>query len=173
MTVSVAGRLLVAQPTLPDPNFFRSVVYVVDHNAEGAFGVVLNRPTTTPVILVLPEFADVVTEPGVFFEGGPVGEDNVVGLVRDAEQVGKLADLAEITEAPDSFEGPLRLFAGYCGWAPHQLDVELAEGSWVVAEARDDDLFGGDAIGLWEVVLRRQGGAIGRMSLFPEDLSVN
>lgn len=66
---SAGGRLLVAQPTMVDPNFHRTVVFVIDHGEDGAFGVVLNRPTATPVVAVLAEYAPIVAEPEVFFDG--------------------------------------------------------------------------------------------------------
>ena len=177
---SAGGRLLVAQPTMLDPNFHRTVVVVIDHGAEGAFGVVLNRPTATPVVAVLAEYASIVAEPEVFFDGGPVGPDNVVGLGPDPVSVGRLVDLGSLGDVlggspDDDHQVPtqLRLFAGYAGWAPHQLDVEVADGSWLVLDATAEDLFGPRPASLWETVLYRQGGPISRIALYPEDVSLN
>jgi len=169
---SAGGRLLVAQPTMVDPNFHRAVVFVIDHNVDGAFGVVLNRPTATPVVAVLAEYASIVGEPEVFFDGGPVGPDNVVGLGPDPVSVGRLVDLGAPADT-DVEPGRLRLFAGYAGWAPRQLDIELVEGSWLVLDAVAADLFGSAPATLWETVLRRQGGPTSRLALYPEDVSLN
>lgn len=156
-----------------DPNFHRTVVFVIDHSDDGAFGVVLNRPTATPVGAVLAEYASIVGEPEVFFDGGPVGPDNVVGLGPDPVSVGRLVDLGALADAEAEPPAQLRLFAGYAGWAPRQLDVELVEGSWLVLDAVADDLFGRSPALLWETVLRRQGGATSRIALYPEDVSLN
>lgn len=86
---SLAGSLLVATPDLRDPNFSRTVVLVLAHADEGALGVVLNRPSDTPVSEVLPDWSGVTAEPGVVFFGGPVSLDSVVGLGRfEADEVG-------------------------------------------------------------------------------------
>lgn len=180
---SAGGRLLVAQPTMVDPNFHRTVVFVIDHGEDGAFGVVLNRPTATPVVAVLAEYAPIVAEPEVFFDGGPVGPDNVVGLGPDPVSVGRLVDLGSLVDVMNGTDGSdgtdaqfpsqLRLFAGYAGWAPHQLDVEVAEGSWLVLDATSEDLFGPRPALLWETVLHRQGGPISRIALYPDDVSLN
>src|SRR5262249_61884184 len=77
----LAGRLLVATPLLGDPNFRRSVVLVVeDEPDEGTLGVVLNRPTATPVEQVLESWTDLVTQPSVVFRGGPVSPNSALGL---------------------------------------------------------------------------------------------
>jgi putative transcriptional regulator len=169
---STAGRLLIATPNLGDPNFDMTIVYVLEHNPDGALGVVVNRPTETPVAMHLPEFASLVSPPDVFFAGGPVATDTVLGVGQTDEGIA-LVDLEAL--GLDSLPPPtrLRLFAGYSGWAPHQLDGELYAGSWFVVDARHDDLFGPEPRELWRSVLRRQGGRLGRLALFPDSLMVN
>lgn len=165
---STAGHLLIASPNLGDPNFDMTIVYMIEHNDEGALGVVVNRPTDTPVADHLPAFASMVSAPEVFFVGGPVSSDHVIGVGRDRERIAMI-DLDALMEgrvdSPDGF----RLFAGYSGWSPGQLEGELAVGSWFVVEAFDGDVFGPDPTELWREVLRRQGGRIGRLSLYPDD----
>src|SRR5439155_17969166 len=77
---SIRHQLLVAQPMLRDPNFNRTVVYMIEHTDDGALGVVLNRPGPVGVGEFLPEWEKVATEPRVLFKGGPVGQNSFVGL---------------------------------------------------------------------------------------------
>src|SRR3954453_18347308 len=90
---ALTGRLLVATPTLGDPNFSRTVIYVLDHDESGTLGVVVNRPTTVPGGEGLPDWQQSTTDPGVLFQGGPVALDSARGLavrpgVGDDEPVG-------------------------------------------------------------------------------------
>jgi putative transcriptional regulator len=78
--VSLTGRLLVASPALTDPNFDRTVVLLLDHSADGALGVVINRPTPVYVTEVLPPWSQLATEPPVVFQGGPVALDSALAL---------------------------------------------------------------------------------------------
>jgi putative transcriptional regulator len=176
---STARRLLVSVPTLGDPNFFRSVVFVVEHTDDGAFGVVLNQPTATRVDEVLATWAPRAAEPGVVFVGGPVQQlEAVIGLGRvgtidagDAWQplVGAVGTV-DLARDPDDVHPQLeaiRLFAGYSGWGPGQLDHELEVGGWFVVEARSGDLLTPDPAGLWRAVLRRQGGDVAVSANYP------
>ena len=134
MEESLPGRLLVATPLLGDPNFRRSVVLVVeDEPDEGTLGVVLNRPTHTPVRQVLESWTDLVTRPSVVFRGGPVSPNSALGLAivpGEDEPVGWRAldgialrsrlGLVDLDAPPQLLEGgiaSLRVFAGYAGWA--------------------------------------------------------
>jgi putative transcriptional regulator len=167
---STARRLLVSVPTLADPNFFRTVVFMIQHTDDGALGIVLNQPTETGVDAVLEAWGPYAAPPAVAFVGGPVQQhEAVIGLARvggidasDAWQplLGRVGtvDLArDPVDAHPDVEA-VRLFAGYSGWAPGQLDSELAAGGWFVVDAHPDDLLTSDPSGLWRVVLRRHGG---------------
>lgn len=169
---STAGRLLIATPNLGDPNFDMTIVYVLEHNSDGALGVVVNRPTETPVAMHLPEFAPLVSPPDVFFAGGPVAPDTVLG-VGEVDDGVALVDLEALESGSLRQPSRLRLFAGYSGWAPLQLDSELYAGAWFVVDAHDDDVFGPEPRQLWRSVLRRQGGRLGRLALFPDSLMLN
>ncbi len=169
---STAGRLLVATPNMGDSNFEMTIIYIVEHNAEGALGVVVNRPTETPIGTYLPELAEHVSPPDVFFLGGPVSPDHVIGVGRDGDHI-TMVDLDGVAEGTADRPDGFRLFAGYSGWAPGQLDGELAAGSWLVVDAFDGDVFGPDPAELWRDVLRRQGGRIGRLAMYPDSPSMN
>src|SRR5580658_3909460 len=168
------GRLLVASPQLGDPNFERTVVLLLDHGPEGALGVVLNRPTGLPVDEILDAWHDeaLAAPPGVVFRGGPVSPDAVIGLARaesdeaDESQwrlvldgVGTVDLAIAPQEQPVTVAG-IRMFAGYAGWSPDQLEGELAEGAWIVVDALVDDVFTTEADALWHDVLQRQGGKL-------------
>jgi len=168
---SVSQHLIVAAPALGDPNFDGTVVFVVDHDDDGAIGVVVNRPTETPVATHLPELAELVSSPDVFFRGGPVSPDHVIGVGRVGDKM-LVVDLAAVEAGEERTDG-LRLFAGYSGWGPGQLDTELISGAWVVVDAFDGDVLGPKPGDLWRDVLRRQGGATARLSLYPDSPSVN
>ncbi len=183
---ALTGRLLVATPTLGDPNFSRTVIYVLDHDESGTLGVVVNRPTTVPVGEVLPDWQQYATDPGVLFQGGPVALDSALGLavlpgLGDEEPVGwrRVVDglgLVDLDAPPevlvDGMAG-LRIFAGYAGWGSGQLEDELAEGAWYVVAGRAGDAFTAEPSGLWRAVLRRQGGDLAFVSTYPDDPSMN
>jgi putative transcriptional regulator len=179
---SLRGQLLVAGPALDDPNFRRTVVLVGEHGPDGAMGVVLNRPTSVTVADAVPPLAELADDGDVVHLGGPVQPQAVVVLA-DYVETGEVDDLVlesvgflpgEIEHAADV--GPvrsLRVFAGYAGWSPGQLEEELEEGSWLVLPARVSDIFGDEPERLWSGVLRRQGGALAVLALLPDDPRVN
>jgi putative transcriptional regulator len=190
---TLTGRLLVATPALGDSNFERSVVLVLDHDEEGALGIVINRPTPVDVAEVLPVWQPLATEPGVLFQGGPVALDSALGLALvpgEGEDeplgwrrvVGRLG-LVDLDVPPEVLAAEvtrLRIFAGYAGWGAGQLEDELAEGAWYVVDARfgagvDDagDPFSEAPEDLWREVLRRQGGDLAMVSTYLDDPSLN
>jgi putative transcriptional regulator len=178
---SLRGSLLIAAPGLIDPNFWRTVVLVGEHSEEGALGVVLNRTSETAVAEAVPELARLAEGLGDVHLGGPVQPSAVVVLADFAEppdpealvvdSVGFLP--AEVD--PDSL-GPLRrarVYVGYAGWGPGQLDSELDEGSWIVEPAVSDDVFTSEPEDLWSAVLRRKGGPFRVLAAMPPDPSQN
>jgi putative transcriptional regulator len=178
---SLRGHLLIAGPRLLDPSFWRTVVLVGEHTEEGALGVVLNRSSETTVDEALPELALLAEEMGTVHVGGPVQPSAVVVLADFAE-----ADDAESlvvdsvgflpAEIEPDMLGELRrarVYVGYAGWGPGQLDDELEEGSWIVEPAQPDDVFTNDPEGLWSDVLRRKGGAFTLLAAMPPDPSQN
>lgn len=180
---SLAGKLLIAEPTLPDPNFHRTVVVMLEHSPEGAIGLVLDRPSMTGVGEVLPQWADRVATPGAVFTGGPVSPEVAICLAErpDPEPVegwqpvlGRVGTL-DVGQPPATFPdlGRLRVFSGYSGWSAGQLEGELEAGGWFVVDRHDDDLFTGDPDELWRTVLRRQPGKLSTVGLYPTDPSWN
>ena len=183
---SLRGRLLVAGPTLQDPNFVRTVVLVGEHNDDGALGVVLNRPSDTTVGEAVPDLEDLTGAEDPVHVGGPVQPSAVLVLAEYEEPataaqlvtgcVGFLALEDEEEQVVDRDGTQLkraRVFAGYAGWGPGQLEDELERDDWIVADADDEDVFDEDAATLWSRVLDRQGGHLRLLARMPLDPSAN
>ena len=179
---STRARLLVATPELVDPNFHRSVVLVLEHNDDGALGVVLNRPRLVGGAEAVPQWADRLAFPSRLHRGGPVSEDSVIGLaLGPAGGIDGLSPLlgqlgvVDLHRSPDELPGvePVRLFAGYSGWSAGQLDAELMAGGWIVVDARPEDALTTSPEELWRIVLGRQPGLLGHLAGYPDDPSVN
>jgi putative transcriptional regulator len=181
---SLRGRLLVAAPTLYDPNFVRAVVLVLEHSEDGARGMVLNRPSETSVGESLPDWGSLAAEPGVVFVGGPVSPDAAIGLARAgsvdpadgwAPLFGPMGtvDLGRPPSALSVEVQSLRVFAGYAGWSAGQLDGEVEAGGWFVLDAAPDDVFTSQPGSLWASVLRRPGGRMAMFATAPPHPSVN
>ncbi|MBW3547554.1 MAG: YqgE/AlgH family protein [Actinobacteria bacterium] len=181
----LAGRLLVALPVLADPNFARTVVLVLAHHSdEGALGVVLNRPSHTSVDEPLPQWGPLAADPAVVFVGGPVGDTAAIGLARSdtagptegwSPILGHLGTFDLGTE-PDRVAAAIdtvRVFSGYAGWGPGQLEAEVDEGAWLVVDGAPDDVLCADPAGLWRLVLRRQGGRTAWLANVPLNVRNN
>lgn len=175
LTASLRGQLLIAAPQLVD-HFRRAVVLVVEHTEEGAMGLVLNRPTETTVKEAVPALGELAGEEALIRSGGPVAPDAVLvlGDFEDPKQAGTAVTgtLGLVDpEAPEPLLRRARVFAGYAGWAPGQLDAELEQGAWITAPVASDDPFAdGD---LWPDVLTRLGGSFALMATMPVDPSLN
>jgi putative transcriptional regulator len=185
MTDQLAGRLLVAVPGLPDPNFRRAVVLVLDHDDDGTLGVVLNHPLEVEVGAVLPDWQRFATPPGQLFHGGPVGLDGAIAVTRvpdDAtapsgvDRVAGPFGLVDLDVPAADLEGrlaDLRVFAGHSGWSGGQVEEEIAAGDWLVLDADANDPFSRTPETLWSQVLRRQGGDLALVANAPDDPRLN
>jgi putative transcriptional regulator len=177
------GRLLVATPNLGDPNFERTVVLILEHGDEGALGVVLNRPSELDVADPLPEWARAAADPPVVFIGGPVAPSAAVCLARVApggaagwEPVLGPVGTLDLDSDPDEAIPRLheiRVFAGYAGWGPGQLEGEIAAGGWFVVDADAGDPLSPAPQELWSAVLRRQRGTLALFAAYPADPTLN
>lgn len=175
-----SGRLLLASPTIGEPSFTRSVVLVVDHDEDGALGIVLNRPSETVVELVSPQLGELLEEEALVHDGGPVQPDALLTVAefRDPADaallvVGRIGMVhgGDDPAVPDVERA--RAYAGYAGWAPGQLEAELGRDDWLVVDPTPDDLFHPDPERLWHVLLERLGGPFAVLAHAPEDPSVN
>jgi len=179
---SLHGQLLVASPTMGDPNFARTVVAIANHDEDGALGIVLNRPSETEVVEAVPELEDVVDADEVVFVGGPVQPASIVVLA-EFEDPGEAAYLVVDGIGLVSDRTGLdrlgvatarrRVFAGYTGWGPGQLEAELEREDWILEPVRPDDVFDEDPGDLWGRGLARKGGQFRLLARMPVDPSVN
>lgn len=178
------GHLLVASPKLRDPNFFRSIVLMVQHDEQGSLGLVLNRPMELSVEAAWKQLSNTPCEiDGALHRGGPC-EGVLMALHTDTEASDmEVIDGVHFSTTKDAIEHlvehgatRVRLFVGYAGWSPGQLEAELSTGSWLTTPATSDSVFGSES-GSWELLIRE----IGRASLrewidpriIPDDPSVN
>ncbi len=167
----VAPGLLIAMPQLADPNFHRSVVLMIEHQSEGSFGLIVNRPSKNRLSELLAPLA--IRWRGnpeaVAWWGGPVQPESgwilhepVTGLVN--ETTSEVAPGLLLSSAPSVLRslsehppGRVRLVLGYAGWGPEQLEGELREGAWVNSDVTADLVFNTPSDELWEAAVRRIG----------------
>lgn len=180
---SLQGQLLVAAPSLVDPNFQRTVILVTEHSDDGAMGVVLNRPSPAQVGEAIPELADAAGgEECLIYVGGPVQPEALIVLAdfrdRAAAATIVVADVGLVSAELETSElagltRRARVFAGYAGWGPGQLEGELDEDAWIVEPPVPTELFAPDPDGLWAAVLERKGGRFALLARMPLDPSLN
>lgn len=177
------GDFLLAEPFMWDPNFKRSVIMLCEHNEEGTFGLVINRPIDLMLGDVLPELS--------FFEaqlhyGGPCDQNTLHYLHRCSRHVPDCVNLGNGIFWGGDFEiikeemihgnikpEDIRFYVGYSGWEGQQLSVELSDHSWIVTEGASGYLFEDAADGLWRAVLSDMGGEYRLLANYPEDVAFN
>ena len=183
---SIQGKALVASPYLADPNFLRSVVYILKHDEEGAIGVVLNRPMETTVGQLLSELTDAEPSNGdPVYYGGPVDGPlmllqacrnesmwgDVVSVASDQERISSIC-----SQPSDGESNCYRVFDGYSGWGPKQLEREIEEGGWLIWDVSPQVIFS-ECEELWHGAIREIGrdilsGGIG-IERMPADPALN
>ena len=177
------GRLLISEPFLPDPNFERTVVLLCDHNEEGSFGFVLNKPS----ILKLSEVMESIRHMDeILYVGGPVQQDslhfihrnlsldNAVEICNGISWGGNFENLVLMAGAKQVSSSDIRFFLGYSGWGPGQLESELEENSWIVCDhVTDQFLFDTDSQLMWKRALDNLGGRFSMYSNYPVDPRLN
>jgi len=177
------GRLLVASPSLVDPNFHRTVVLLLEHSTEGALGVVLNRPSLLNTRETLPDrFTASIPEDEHIYEGGPVEPESVILLADFTDpdpNLGLAIGSIGIVEPATDFQTlrdrvrAIRAFGGYAGWAAGQLEAEIEEDAWIDAVCLPSDVFTSEPSLLWSEVLDRKGGNFRLVARMPMDPSLN
>ena len=177
------GRLLISEPFLPDPNFERTVVLLCEHNEEGSFGFVLNKPSILKVSEVMEDLAEMEN---LVYVGGPVQQDtlhfihrnaaleNAVEIVNKIYWGGAFESLMLLVESKQLNAADVRFFLGYSGWGPGQLEAELDQDSWIVCDYLTDQLLfdtGSDV--MWRKALENMGGRFSMYSNYPVDPRLN
>lgn len=177
------GCILVSEPYLPDPNFERTIILLCEHNAEGSFGFVLNKPSSAKITDIMDSIKNFDTQ---VYVGGPVQQDTLHYIHRlhklegsveigegiywggNFEQLNLLLNSKQI--APDD----LKFFLGYSGWSEGQLEEELKANSWIVSGDVDDKLiFETNAEIMWQKALKAMGGRFSVYSNYPVDPRLN
>ena len=177
------GRLLISEPFLPDPNFERTVVLLCEHNEEGSFGFVLNKPSILKVGEVMEDITDL---DNLVYVGGPVQQDtlhfihrntqleNAVEIVEQIYWGGAFDNLMLLCQTRQITGKDIRFFLGYSGWGPGQLDEELEQDSWIVCDyVTDQLLFDTEPEIMWRKALENMGGRFSMYSNYPVDPRLN
>ena len=181
-----AGRFLIALPTLRDPNFVRSVVLLCEHNDEGSVGLIVNRPTQVKLAAEIPGPLSEAREGDLLFQGGPVASSHVFALHNVPRLMGESREVvpgvwfspgsegvADRLRQPPQPGEALRLYAGYAGWGPGQLESEMEQTAWIVGPASADLVYATDPKSIWQRALQAIGGPAAFLATAPEDPRLN
>lgn len=171
------GKILVAPHGAPDPLFAESVIVLVQYSSTATLGLMINKRTTVPISRALQGIPGASKHSDPVFLGGPVQLDTLFALVRGAERPEGAADVfgnirfistktaleKALSGGPNP--GGLRVYAGYCGWGPHQLEDEMRLGGWYIFDRSEDLTFDADPATLWTRLERRTGGVLARANI--------
>ncbi len=161
------GVFLVASRRLQDPNFKETVVFLVEYGAEGAMGVVINRPSTVKLSTVFPDIKELKKRQDTIYVGGPVSVNQMLMLIRSANMPEASQEIITDVYISSSWkvlerlmknaakDETFRIFAGYAGWAPNQLDYERSRGDWYILKADAGAVFTQNPSELWQELIRR------------------
>ena len=163
-----AGVFLFAVPELHDSNFVHTVVLLVDYSKEGAMGLIINRSTDTPVDQALPDVKGLQGLPLMLYWGGPVSRERILILLRSEkppEGARSVFDDIYVTWSHDALvetlkkqdpDRTLRVYSGFAGWGPGQLDREVGRGDWIISKADSEKVFTKDPSKIWPEVFTLQ-----------------
>ena len=181
--VARSGRILISEPFLSDTYFKRSVVLLTEHTDEGSVGFVLNKPVDIGVKDILQDFPDVKSGISI---GGPVNTNTVhyihtLGkIIPESIQVtktiywgGDFKILKELIQAGEVRDEQIRFFLGYSGWAAKQLDNEIQDNAWLIAEIDSDAIMRGIKADFWNEVLKKMRNKYKVWANFPENPGLN
>ena len=161
------GKFLVASRRLRDPNFKETVVLLVEYGLNGAMGLVINRPSPVKLVTVFPDIKELKQRKDTIYAGGPVAVNQMLMLIRSSQvpeeskeitqdvyisSSGKVLERLMKSTANDE---KFRLFAGYAGWAPNQLDFERTRGDWHVLKADAETVFAQKPLEIWQDLIHR------------------
>jgi len=185
-TAPTKGRLLVATPPLEEATFDRTVIFMLEHQDDGAIGVVINRPSIESLDEPLDRWIDLQSVPSSIFDGGPVEQSALIALAETTQPLTESSDYlspisgtiasADLTADPALVAAEVRgvrVFRGYAGWGPGQLEGEIEAGAWLVLDSESGDIFSDNPDELWRTVVRRQPGRLSWLADAPDDLSSN
>jgi putative transcriptional regulator len=177
------GSVLISEPFLNDPNFDRTVVLICEHNEQGTFGLVLNRPVEIKLGDVLEDLTGVDKE---LLIGGPVQQNTLHYIHKLGEEIVEAEEISKgifwggdfnqiktmiLAESIDLDK--IKFFLGYSGWDAGQLDREIEEKAWLVADLGDDSIFEAESDSMWKRVLQIMGGEVSWLANSPSDPRLN
>lgn len=176
------GIILISEPSLRDYFFRQSVVLLAEHNEEGTFGVIINKPIETKISDVIRDFPDFKC---TLYLGGPVQTDSLF-FIHTIDEVdesfpimeglywgGNIETIKTLILKRELNENDIRFFIGYSGWHPNQLDNEIKEKSWVLSHTTVDEVIHGESEKLWSSYLKSMGNDYAIWANFPSDPSLN
>jgi putative transcriptional regulator len=180
---SLQGQLLIASPKLFDPNFFRSVILLVQHSDAGALGLVLNRPLEMTINDAWGQVSELPCEAsGFLHQGGPcegplmvLHTDGTIPELPVIPEVFFTTDRDAIQHLVTQNHPQMKFFVGYAGWSPGQLETELEDGGWLLAPAINKHIFESDE-DIWPTLMKEISDAIFASlnpKVIPEDPSLN
>lgn len=177
------GKLLVSEPYLPDPNFERTIILLCEHNDEGSFGFVMNKPSLAKLADVMQDLAQIDAP---VFIGGPVQQDTLhyihrIPQLEDSVKVkegifwgGNFDQLVSLIETKQVAANDIKFFLGYSGWSVGQIDEELKVDSWIVSDKVNEELlFDIKSESMWQYALKSMGGRFSVYSNYPTDPRLN
>lgn len=178
-----AGRLLISEPYLSDPNFERTIILLCEHNEEGSVGFVLNKPSLSKLNELINDLSDLEN---VLCIGGPVQQDtlhflhqcgDIEGAIEVGDNIywgGEFEQLIGKIETQQIESSEIKFFIGYSGWSPGQLEEEIKLNSWIVSNLASSELiFETPVEEMWRLTLRKMGGRFSMYSNYPVDPSMN
>ena len=176
-TILGPGSLLVATPDMMDPNFTRAVILLIAYSPEdGAMGLILNRPLTVDQMddqSPIASWMESSQSPSTIFLGGPVEPNGYICMTPDSSSLSGLRSVDIESISPVHLDGPHRVFRGYTGWGPSQLEDEVTFKSWYIVPSQSSDVLTTSPGTLWNDVLQRQEGPLKKLGLFPINPEVN
>ena len=178
-----AGRLLVSEPSLQDFYFRKSVILLAEHNEDGSFGLIINKPVDVKLNEVVSDFPEF---PAKIFLGGPVKTDSLFFIHSRPEKIensmkilkgiywgGDIVQVHDLIRQKELSPDDIRFFIGYTGWAPQQLEMEMKRSSWVVAPSTPEQLIRDHPEDLWASLMKSMGGDYPLWANFPNDPAWN
>ena len=178
-----AGRLLVSEPYLPDPNFERTIILICEHNDEGTVGFVLNKPSLSKLSELIKDLSQLEN---IVCMGGPVQQDTlhyihrcagIDGAIEISERIywgGEFEQLIAKLETNQLEPRDIKFFLGYSGWSPSQLEEEIKVNSWIVSDLASEELiFETTEDEMWRKTLKKMGGRFSMYSNYPLDPTMN
>jgi putative transcriptional regulator len=178
-----SGRILVSEPSLTDRFFAHSVVLLAEHDTEGSFGLIINKPSEIRLSQITDEFPGF--DPNLYL-GGPVKVENLYFIHTKGEEVegslkimdglywgGNVKQIKEMIQTKHLTENDIRFFIGYSGWQPSQLERELSENAWLVLNASVDEVLKVKSESVWRKILISMGDEYAPWVNYPEDPQLN